>query len=148
EWATNLVLRVRLLSQQHGRQGAALRVRRGARGRAGAVIRQAAAMRRVDADCRRDGARVGLSLGDTSPRLHVGIERDGDSGENTDDRHNDQKLDKREAALSADHGLPELHHGTTPPKPWLATLLLGGWQCRGNARLRERTPTREIKYLC
>src|SRR4030095_6358139 len=126
----------------------ALTGRRGAHGRGGAVIRQTTAMRRVDADRRRDGARVGLRLGDTSPRLHGGIERDGDSGENTDDRHNDQKLDKREAALSADHGLPELHHGTTPPQPWLASLLLGGWQCRGNARLRERIPPREIKYLC
>src|SRR6202008_2547421 len=80
ERTTDLVLRVGLLRQQGGQQGTALTSGRRAGGRTRAVVRQAAAMRRVDGDGRRDGARVSLSLGDTSPRLHVGIERDGDGG--------------------------------------------------------------------
>ena len=54
----------------------------------------------VDRDGRGERAGVGLGLGDTGALLHVGVQRHGDGGEDADDRHDDQELDQREAALS------------------------------------------------
>src|SRR5439155_334484 len=58
-------------------------------------------VRTVDRGGRGERAGVGLGLGDASALLHVGVQRNGDRGENADDRHDDQELDEREAALTA-----------------------------------------------
>src|ERR1700730_18048042 len=67
----------------------------------------------VDADGRREGAGISLSLGQARAGLDVGVQRDGDRGEDADDRDDDHQLDEGEAALAAQQPVlpvPELRH--------------------------------------
>ncbi len=50
-------------------------------------------------DGRGHGPSIGLGLGDTGAGLDVGVERDRDGREDTDDGHHDHQLDEREAFL-------------------------------------------------
>src|SRR5438094_950768 len=95
---------------------------RGRQGReaAGAAGGEGTHVGPVDRDGRGERAGVGLGLGDASALLHVRVQRDGDGGQNADDRHDDQELDQREAVLTAkSHALlvPELGH--VPSLGWL-----------------------------
>jgi len=72
-------------------------------------------VRPVDRRSRGKRAGVGLGLGDTSTLLHVGVQRDGDRGENADDRHDDEELDQREAALTAQRERLTEHLHDLPP---------------------------------
>src|SRR5262249_11860075 len=71
---------------------------------------QRAGVRRVHDHGRSERAGVGLRLGHASPRLDVGVEREGDGGQNADDGHDDHQLDEREAALVTHPLVPEAQH--------------------------------------
>src|SRR5262249_48034211 len=78
----------------------------------------------VNRDGRGERTSVGLSLGDTSALLHVGVQRYGDRGENADDRHDDQKPDEREGPPTTTGGalpVPKLSH-VPLRQSWLRTL--------------------------
>src|SRR5260370_39234570 len=53
----------------------------------------------VDADGRREGPGIGLGLGQARTGLDVGIQPNGDRGEDADDRDEHHQLDEGEAAL-------------------------------------------------
>src|ERR1700730_1399340 len=73
----------------------------GDRGQGGQRGGQRTHMRRVDADLRGKRPRVRLRRCDTRTRLHVGVQRNGDGGQDADDGHHDHELDEREAVLIA-----------------------------------------------
>src|ERR1700687_996986 len=66
----------------------------------------------VDADGRREDPGIGLSLGQARTSLDVGIQRNGDRGEDADDRDNDHQLDEGEASWAAEQSvLPDSEIG-------------------------------------
>src|SRR6185503_7829188 len=132
ERTTDLTLRVVLLHEQRARERLVGLRRRGRRavGRGDTRVRQGAAVRRVDADGRGDGPGVGLGLGDARPRLHVGVERHGDRGQDADDRHDDEELDQRETTLTA-AAREELHHERVPLSDVMYCYASGGWRNAG-----------------
>src|SRR5438552_11839088 len=80
--------------------------------------RQRAHVGGENADGRAHGPGVGLGLGDAGAGLDVGIQRDRDGREDTDDGHHDHQLDEREAALIAQRlslRVPEADHRSVPP---------------------------------
>ena len=52
------------------------------------------------------GPGVGLRLGHAGTRLHVGVQRNGDRGQDADDCNHDHQLDQREAGLATLAGPP------------------------------------------
>jgi hypothetical protein len=66
----------------------------------------------VDADGRREGPGIGLRLGQARTGLDVGVQRDGDGGEDTDDRDDDHQLDTLYRALRVARPSPD---GEGPP---------------------------------
>src|SRR5262249_46676758 len=105
-------------------------------GEVGEGSRQRAHVGGVDADGGGEGPGIGLGLGQPRARLDVGVERDGDSGEDADDGYHDHQLDEREAALlstdvhvrwlllsvrfstKAARGQALVHTGCQAPKCW------------------------------
>src|SRR6267143_2284200 len=89
---------------------------------AGAARRHHTHMGTIDRGSRGERAGVGLGLGDTGALLHVRVQRDGDGSENADDRHDDQELDQREAALTAQREAFPEHAHVLPPSRWFAQV--------------------------
>src|SRR5207245_9472438 len=66
---------------------------------------------------RRSSDLVGLGLGDAGALLHVRVQRHGDRGEDADDRDDDEELDQREAALTAQRDtFTDYNHVTPAPR--------------------------------
>ena len=64
-------------------------------------------------DGRGERARISLGFRDSSPLLGVRVERDRNRAQDSDDGHDDQQLDEREARFSPSHWSPL----PSPPKP-------------------------------
>jgi hypothetical protein len=57
----------------------------------------------VHADGRRHRPCIGLSLGDAGARLNIGVERNGNGGQDADDGHHDHQFDQSEATLVSEN---------------------------------------------
>src|SRR5437016_3250238 len=95
---------------------------RGRQGReaAGAAGGEGTHVGPVDRDGRGEGGGGRLGLCGDCALPHVGVQRNGDGGENADDRHDDQKLDQRETALTAQREAFTEHVHDLPPSRWFA----------------------------